>query len=318
MTNVIQQERSMKSVIPDVANHQTPAYSKTLDKVGMSAIEIPIRLETPEGIMSTHGKARAFVSLDDPDTKGIHMSRLYVSTQTRFEEELLTGSLIKKVLDDFLVSHKDLSQKAYLDVEFELITKRKALLSDNEGWRTYPVKIRAEKSLRGDYACKIDLQIAYSSTCPCSAALARQLIQDKFSTDYAESDSFSKQEILQWLGKETSIMATPHGQRSHANVTFIPESSSIDQQLPLIPMINTLESSIKTPVQTAVKRIDEQEFARRNGENLMFAEDAARNLAESLDGIKEVLDYRVEVIHYESLHNHDAYAMASKGIEGGL
>ena len=50
----------------------------------------------------------------------------------------------------------------------------------------------------------------------------------------------------------------------------------------------------------------------------MFAEDAARNLAKALDKESKIADFSLEVIHYESLHNHDAYASASKGIEGGL
>ena len=112
-------------------------------------------------------------------------------------------------------------------------------------------------------------------------------------------------------------MATPHGQRSHANITLVP-SNLKSKSFDFVALIDAAEEAIKTPVQTAVKRIDEQEFARRNGENLMFAEDAARNLAKALDSNELVQDFKLEVIHYESLHNHDAYASASKGIEGGL
>ena len=49
------------------------------------------------------------------------------------------------------------------------------------------------------------------------------------------------------------------------------------------PWIDRIESSLKTPVQAAVKREDEQEFARLNGQNLMFCEDAARRLQHELD-----------------------------------
>ena len=37
-----------------------------------------------------------------------------------------------------------------------------------------------------------------------------------------------------------------------------------------------MEAALGTPVQTAVKREDEQAFARLNGRNLMFCEDAPR------------------------------------------
>lgn len=307
----------MKSIIPDIANHETPSFAKTLDKVGMSGIEVPVKIETEAGTVLTHGKARAFVSLDDAESKGIHMSRLYLATQTRFEEDVFSPKLLEETLSEFLISHKDLSETAHLSIEFEIPLKRKALLSDNAGWRTYPVKITGEKNLKSGFDLKIEFQIAYSSTCPCSAALARQLIQEKFGSDFTSQANFTKQEVIDWLGKSSSIMATPHGQRSHANFTIIPSTTTGDS-FNLIQLIDLVEDAIKTPVQTAVKRIDEQEFARRNGENLMFAEDAARNLARALDSQKLIKDFKLEVIHYESLHNHDAYASASKGVEGGL
>ena len=43
--------------------------------------------------------------------------------------------------------------------------------------------------------------------------------------------------------------------------------------------IDLAEGALKTPVQSAVKREDEQAFARLNGRNLMFCEDAARRIA---------------------------------------
>jgi len=307
----------MKSVIPDVANHETPVHAKKLDRVGMSDIEVPVKLDSAFGPILAHGKVKAYVSLDDPESKGIHMSRLYLATQARFEESNLSPKLFDEILDDFLISHKDLSESAYLSLSFELLTKRKALLSDNHGWRNYPVTITGRKNQNGECKFTIDIQIAYSSTCPCSAALARQLIQEKFGNDFTDKTEFTKQEIVDWLGKETSIMATPHGQRSHANITVVPAKTSPDD-FGILSLIDQAEEAIRTPVQTAVKRIDEQEFARRNGENLMFAEDAARNIAQVIDKNTSVADFKLEVIHYESLHNHDAYAMASKGIEGGF
>ncbi len=60
--------------------------------------------------------------------------------------------------------------------------------------------------------------VAYSSTCPCSAALARQLIQQKFLADFPDQDSFGTDQIHDWLGTEEAILATPHSQRSYADV----------------------------------------------------------------------------------------------------
>ena len=69
-------------------------------------------------------------------------------------------------------------------------------------------------------------------------------------------------------------------------------------------------------MQTAVKREDEQEFALRNGQNLMFCEDAARRVKQVLEA-GDYQDYRVRIEHQESLHAHDAVAVAVKGVPGG-
>lgn len=300
----------MKSAIPDVANHEIPSHAKRLDRVGMSDIEVPIKLICDGESVLTHGEADAFVSLDDLDSKGIHMSRLYLATQLRFQDNMLSPQLIESTLDDFLESHRELSEDSHLSVSFKLPTKRKALLSDNQGWRTYPFQLTGTKKRGGKLDLKINFTVAYSSTCPCSAALARQLIQEKFADDFKDEKMLSKEDVKSWLGKDTSIMATPHGQRSHANISITPTHH--DRDFDFINLIDLAENALKTPVQTAVKRIDEQEFARRNGENLMFAEDAARSLAKTFDNESSVRDFNLEVIHYESLHNHNAYASASK------
>ena len=76
--------------------------------------------------------------------------------------------------------------------------------------------------------------------------------------------------------------------------------------------IEKLEKQVlKTPVQTAVKREDEQEFARLNGSNLMFCEDAARKVAEWLDSDEEVSGYWARMEHRESLHSHNAVSEIS-------
>jgi len=75
-------------------------------------------------------------------------------------------------------------------------------------------------------------------------------------------------------------IATPHSQRSYAYL----ELDIANEKWPQIDdLIVTLEQVIGTPVQTAVKRADEQEFARLNASNLMFCEDAARRIKNYLE-----------------------------------
>ena len=76
----------------------------------------------------------------------------------------------------------------------------------------------------------------------------------------------------------------------------------------MLKLIDRVEAALATPVQTAVKRIDEQTSAARNGENLMFVEDAARRVCVALAPDYEEVE--VKITHMESLHPHDAVALA--------
>lgn len=296
---------------PDVTNTETARIERCLDKVGMSNIEIPIRLEIPEfGQQMCPGLADAYVSLDKPEAKGIHMSRLFLSLQKKIEKDVISFDLLKDCLDEFVATHEGLSKSSHISVRFDMPVKRASLLSKQMGWRSYPIKYSASR-VEDKYTYELSVMMQYSSTCPCSAALSRQLIQKNFSEQFAGQQSVSVHDMTEWLGKESSIMATPHGQRSHAHVSIVPETTGSGPAI--LQIIDACESALSTPVQAAVKREDEQEFARLNGTNLMFAEDACRKLALAVEGLSGVLDYRVEARHLESLHAHDAVAITTKG-----
>ena len=106
------------------------------------------------------------------------------------------------------------------------------------------------------------------------------------------------------------MRATPHSQRSTASIHVRLDAAIAT--LPFTVLIDCAEAALGTPVQTAVKRIDEQAFARRNGENPMFCEDAARRLQAAFDVAPGVRDFHLRVAHHESLHAHDAVAEAGK------
>ena len=63
---------------------------------------------------------------------------------------------------------------------FWCLIRRKALVSDNSGWRSYPVSLLLVREKDEIKHIELDFSVTYSSTCPCSAALARTLIQEKF------------------------------------------------------------------------------------------------------------------------------------------
>ncbi|MFO6424010.1 GTP cyclohydrolase FolE2 [Motilimonas sp. KMU-193] len=305
----------MSSSMPDIANSAFAQKEGLLDWVGMSQIELPLMVSSDnQAARQVSAKAEAFVNLADAKAKGIHMSRLYLLLDQLSVEGEVTLASLKQLLNDFLVSHDDLSNQAHLKLSFDYHLRRKSLISGKQGWKAYPVVLTARQE-DANFSLELELNVPYSSTCPCSAALARQLIQQAFSDNF-NGDSISKEEVHAWLGTTQGIVATPHSQRSNAQVKI--KLTEQSQYLPIIELIDLVEQALQTPVQAAVKREDEQEFARLNGQNLMFCEDAARRLQHALTPRDDFADFWVRVNHYESLHAHDAVAVTTKGVPGGF
>lgn len=301
--------------LPDVAISAQVQAAAVLDWVGMQEIETPLLLAAPDGrLTQVPARVSAFVNLQQPEVRGIHMSRLYLHLDRHLGSEALTPRSLHGVLRDFLESHAGLSDRAMLRLRFDQMLRRAALVSDKQGWRRYPVVLTAVQE-RGHFSLELATEVLYSSTCPCSAALARQLIQEQFERDFPERANLDRRQIIDWLGSEQGIVATPHAQRSVLQVRARLQPSFAD--LPITALVDTLEAALKTPVQTAVKREDEQEFARLNGSNLMFCEDAARRARAALCGLPQLTDFWLRAIHQESLHPHDAVAIATRGVVGG-
>lgn len=284
--------------LPDIAA-QTSSQQQPLDWVGMRGIALPLRLHG----QLIAGRAAAGVSLDDGAARGIHMSRLYLALEHLHEAEL-SPTLLRQVLEQFLASHAGLSRCAYLDLDGQSLYQRPALISPLAGWKAYPFRLRSRLDEQG-FHVELQVEIGYSSTCPCSAALARQLIQAKFRADFAEK-SIDHAAIEEWLGSTHGILATPHSQRSTATLQVRLSPDCTD--LPLLTLIDASEQVLGTALQTAVKRADEQAFALANGQNLMFCEDAARRLHGCLLDQPGLSGFQVRVVHAESLHAHDAVA----------
>ena len=285
-------------ILPDIAS-QNARQVVPLEWVGMCGIALPIVID---GQRLT-AKVDAGVSLDDAQARGIHMSRLFLALEV-LESQGLNPLLLKKVLQQFLDSHDDLSICAYLSIHTHLLLKRPALVSPLSGWKSYPLTIDASLK-NGMFHVELKVEVEYSSTCPCSAALARQLIQQQFVNDFANK-ALLHAEVLTWLGSSQGIVATPHSQRSTAILQIRLDTEL--EYLPINTLIDEAESALGTAVQTAVKRADEQAFALANGQNLMFCEDAVRRLNVALKVAQGLKGFNIKVVHAESLHSHDAVA----------
>ena len=300
--------------MPDIQSAELTQLGTQLDWVGMSDIHQPLLIRDGGEVRTVQSHVQVYVDLGDPKAKGIHMSRLYLILDEHAETRPLSTPGLKLLLSSLLESHRGLSTRAFVRFSFDYYLRRQALVSENSGWNSYPVEITGSL-IDGEITLEVKLAVQYSSTCPASAALARQLIQEQFVKDFGTSGKVDAETVHTWLGTDQGIVATPHSQRSTGNV-LVRLTDGLED-FPITSLVDALEDTLKTPVQTAVKREDEQEFARLNGQNLMFIEDSGRKLKAMLGQDNRFSDFWVRVEHHESLHAHDAVGIFTKGIEGG-
>lgn len=290
-------------LLPDISTSTVSTLQQPLEWVGMEDIVVPLQLVESQGLISA--RANACVDLPRGDIKGIHMSRLY-RIVAELHQHPLTGMRLQQALAAMIESHQSChSQRAKIELRFDLLQQRHALVTpDLTGWKSYPITLVAEQ-YKGRTTLSYQVSVEYSSTCPCSASLARQLVAQYFANTHTDNALLTAAYVTDWLN-EFATYATPHSQRSlaHLRVNLNPDSDG----LPLLTLIDHAENALATPVQTAVKRADEQAFAKLNGQNLMFVEDAARRLINELQD--HYADVQVQVQHLESLHPHNAVASA--------
>jgi GTP cyclohydrolase IB len=78
-------------------------------------------------------------------------------------------------------------------------------------------------------------------------------------------------------------------------------------------LIQIVESSASSELYSLLKRPDEKAVTERAYDHPVFVEDLVRNIAIKANADHRITWYRVEAENYESIHNHNAYAMIEKG-----
>jgi len=276
-----------KECLPDI-QCTTPEITKPIMQVGVENIEVPFSLEMKRGGFH-HLNANVSMRTNlDADTKGISMSRLLLTLKPYLALPL-KQRLIKHILED-LKRNLECS-KSFMKFEFRMPMLKSSILSDNEFPLYY--KCRFEGQLVGDSEFRFyqGVQIQYASYCPCSAELCLHL-------------------------NENAKAGYPHNQRSFADILI--ECGSETHYIWLEDIIEAVEERLVTLPYPVIKRVDEQEIARRAAENPMFVEDAIRKISDVLDNIPGINDWIVKCSHEESIHTSEAIAVNWKGIPNGF
>jgi GTP cyclohydrolase I len=291
--------------LPDIAASHIHDHELKLDRVGLDEVLLAIKIDQLNAWNHLIARASVYVDLSNPKARGIHMSRLFALTSQAFAQQPLSRELILNTCQLILESHKGLSHQVDLKLSFELPVEAPSLVSGLTSTKFYRVEVDASLSAERTSSIHTTFHVTYSSTCPCSASLARELNAAAFARDFP-SESVRSVDVLDWLRNETKTGGVPHAQKSLAIVSLHGWSNLTFSGL--LYIINEIEDALGTPTQTLVKRKDEQEFARLNARNLMFVEDAARRIGKKAKNWKECRRVRARVVHMESLHPFDVSA----------
>lgn len=305
------------SDLPDPqVNPVIPGSRVPINKVGVSGVDLPVNfIRRDKSVEKLTTSISLYGSLDDPNAKGLNLSRFPIVMHEQIANNLSIDGLTH-ILD--ALQKKQGCKDVYCKMKFKYpwiqkaLRTRKELPADAMDFEVFKivdgVKLSHEKAegyiyydciLEGqkhgsDYKFYLTVDYIYSSTCPCSFELAQDAILKR------------------------GRAANGHSQRSVAKITVQFDPSDV---VYIEDIVEMARKQVPTEVVVICKRRDEQAFAELNGSNLVFTEDAIRLFYQGLDemyDLGKISDFSIVTDHIESLHNWSATAVLRKGIPGGL
>ena len=156
---------------------QKTVHPGKINQVGLKNIEIPLKIQWKGDVLTLPANIEAVVSLDEPHQRGIHMSRIYLSLYEFSKTKILSPETMESLTEEMISSQKGSSVEGFLKISWKSFLEKKSLKSSYRGLGSYQCFYECfgknKNFLQGG-------EILYSSTCPCSAALSRELIQENF------------------------------------------------------------------------------------------------------------------------------------------
>ena len=165
------------------------------------------------------------------------------------------------------------SERAHLDLEFPFFLAKKAPITGSPGLLDYTARFSATAdSEKTDLITTVIVGV--TTLCPCSKAISEH---------------------------------GAHNQRGL--VTF---SLRTRTTIPLTEMVALVERSASSELYSVLKRPDEKAVTERAFANPVFVEDLVRNIAAAANCDPRISWWQVEAENFESIHNHNAYALVTK------
>ena len=112
------------------------------------------------------------------------------------------------------------------------------------------------------------------------------------------------------------LRSRPRARRASRAWAYVPASTGTARTVRARTsedLIQMVESAASSELYSLLKRPDEKAVTERAYERPVFVEDLVRNIAAMANEDSRIEWYRVEAENYESIHNHNAYAMIENG-----
>ena len=165
------------------------------------------------------------------------------------------------------------AQKAHVDFEFPFFLEKKAPVTGAVGLMDYTVRFSATLE-KNEFDFVLTVIVPVTTLCPCSKAISAR---------------------------------SAHNQRGQ--VTYAIRSR---KQIWIEDLIRLVESCASSELYSLLKRPDEKAVTERAYDNPVFVEDLVRAVATHSNAEPNIFWYRIEAENFESIHNHNAYALIEK------
>jgi GTP cyclohydrolase IB len=166
------------------------------------------------------------------------------------------------------------AQKAHVEFQFPFFRSKVAPVSGKQGLVDYEVRFEAQADRDGTSDLVVTVLVPVATLCPCSKAISDR---------------------------------GAHNQRG-----LVTYSVRFSEPIWVEDLIDLVERSSSCELYSILKRPDEKAVTERAYDNPVFVEDLVRNIASRSNDHENITWYRVEAENFESIHNHNAYALIEK------
>jgi GTP cyclohydrolase I len=162
------------------------------------------------------------------------------------------------------------AENAHVELRFPYFRAKKAPVSKAEGLLDYGVTFEVNASKQAsDFVLTVAVPV--TTLCPCSKAISAR---------------------------------GAHNQRGVVTLSI-----RFSEPVWIEDLIELVESSASAELYSLLKRPDEKFVTEAAYDNPVFVEDLVRNVAQKAGAHSNITWYRVEAENFESIHNHNAWAM---------